>query len=106
LFEPAMRPKRISRKLARPGSNPAHDNRPMALAISFQVCGQPDAFLHFAWEWMGPGGSRGLQNRCGAVAPSWEGSTPSHSRHISRHVLCAMVTKPLVKVEDAGRTRW
>ena len=30
---------------------------------------------------MGPGGSRGLQNRCAAVDPSRVGSTPMHSRH-------------------------
>ena len=29
---------------------------------------------------MGPGGSRGLQNRCEAVVPSRVGSTPMHSR--------------------------
>ncbi len=32
------------------------------------------------WEWMDPGGFRGLQIRCRVGDPAEVGSTPTHSR--------------------------
>ena len=39
-----------------------------------------------AWEWMGPGGSCGLQNRSFGVNPSMVGSIPTHSRQAIYHL--------------------
>ena len=62
-------------------------SRPVACCLSPAACSRLTTLARGAhvgqdasWEWMGPGGSRGLQNRCVLPSEGWEGSTPSHSR--------------------------
>ena len=53
----------------------------------------------YSWEWLGPGGPPGLQNRCRVAVRAVVGSTPIHSRLDCLHLVWS-----IANTYDSGRS--